>query len=120
MAEFLFWEPYNDALLYGDFRKLAKAIRAGDPSIMDPKVRDLIAEQLINPQKVSRKTQARDGWPYAARVMLLASEPSMTEYKAIAIVLAENPALNEKTLEGWVRSYKQARTAHQQTIQENQ
>ncbi|WP_420343512.1 hypothetical protein [Paenirhodobacter sp.] len=121
MAEFLFWEPYNKAKLYADFRDLIKAIEANDPMALHPDVLKLLAEQVKNPRAPSRRTQGRDGWGYAEEVLRLKTMgEAPSEYAARKMVLSKYPDLNDETLKTYCRSYKQALKAHRNIIEENQ
>ena len=117
MAEFVFWEPYNKAKLYGDFRDLIKAIRDGHPMIAEPAVRSLIADQLQTPSNPSRKTKSRDGWPYAEEVQAVMWENGVTKYRAQEIILGRHPNLNRKTLEGYCADYQKAAEIHRRIIE---
>lgn len=120
MARFFMWKPYDKARLHGDFRDLITALRNGDPLTNEPEVRALIADQLENPRKPSRKTKSRSGWPYAEQVVRLMSERGISEWAAQKLVLDANPALPRATLEGYCAHHKEAQKAHAKIIEENQ
>lgn len=120
MTELLFWEPYNKAKLYHDFRDLIEAVETDDPISRHPHVLKLLAEQVKNPKPPSRRTQARDGWQYAQEVFWLRDQHGISEYRAKKQVLSRYPDLNDETLKTYCRSYAKARKENSKIIVENQ
>jgi hypothetical protein len=64
----IFWEPFNKARMYGDFRDLIKAIESDDPMAFHPEVVKLLAEQVKNPRSPSRRTSLRESIIWARRI----------------------------------------------------
>lgn len=114
MARHLFWAPYNKARIDRDFRDLIKAIERGDPLIMEPEVRELIADQLKDPRPPSRKTSLRDSFIWARRI-----EDAMRQdtgrgkvTRAMNKVLDDYPDKSMDALKDHWKEYRNAKRIH--------
>lgn len=71
-----FWEPYNKAALYGDYRALVKAYEEGHFLCNEPEVRQMLATYMQTQSSPSRRSQIWDKtgmWKFVNEVIVLIS-----------------------------------------------
>lgn len=118
MAEFLFWEPYNKAKLYADFRDLIKAIEDNDPMALHWDVLKLLAEQVDEPRSSSRTTALRDSFIWVERIKDAmrhdGGKPRGKLERAMKSVMDKHPNKTRDALIDHWKLYKAAKEKHDQ------